>query len=231
MAGFRLLGFSNNLLTHNLLTYNLIRMVQPQKRNPAYKVRIADILKAEFVKNENEPNYLVIAGKNVYRVNLLGTIVIKNMAIDSNYNDIMIDDGSEKILLRSFENPQILDNFSIGDLLLVIGKPREYGKERYILPEIIKKIDDVTWIKVRGHELKKSSIGMDQATQTEEAIIESKTRYGMIAKTIEEFDKGDGADIDSVINSLNVQDADKIIFELIKDGVVYEVKAGRIRLL
>lgn len=202
-----------------------------EKKDSASKVWINDILHSNYIKNDNAANYIKINNQKISRVNILATLVMKNIE-GMSYGSIVLDDGSGQISVRSFETQNIFDNYSIEDLLLVIGKPREYGNERYVIAEIIKKIEDKRWIKVRKLELMKAYPQLKKLNTivTENSIPEMpiSTR---IFKIIEEIDKGTGADIDEVISRVNAQDADKIISELIKEGIVFEVTAGRIKLV
>ena len=132
------------------------------KRQIAYKVTIADINEGRYVKEEGwDPNYIVISdGRKVSRANLLGIVVLKSNEAD--YVVLDIDDGSGKISLRSFGSDLAMNNFEVGDIVLVVGRPREFNEQKYIAPEIIKKLDNIKWIELRKLELqiaRKMSIG------------------------------------------------------------------------
>src|SRR3989344_3228432 len=123
-----------------------------QKRNVACKARISDILNGRFAKDDASAGYVIIGDSNVYRVNILANFVYKSE--QSNSSNAVIDDGTGKISLRAFENKNIFSNIDIGDFVLVIGRIREFGNERYIMPEIVKKIADIGWVNLRKLELK-----------------------------------------------------------------------------
>ncbi len=123
----------------------------PVKRQTAVKIRISDIKNSRYIKTEGEwePNYLLTPYETkVSRVNLLGTV------IDSDNNSFNIDDGTGQIIIRSFE--ELSKNQEIGNLVIVIGKPREFN-EIYVAPEIIKKIENKQkeWVELRKLELEK----------------------------------------------------------------------------
>ncbi len=210
-------------------------MEQPQKRFPARKFRIKEIQTGSYIRKDNELSYLEINGNPVYRVNIIGTVVIP-ASHETQTGNMVIDDGSEKIVLRSFDNPAMLENFPVGDLVLVIGKPREFNSEKYIIPEIIKKLEDTRWLKVREIELKDSEknqvkkIPDEKIPETEE-IQNANNPKDRIFNLIQKLDSGDGAEIESVISKTNISNAEIIITELIKEGSVYEVKAGRVKVL
>ncbi len=202
-------------------------MEKQQKRQVAYKVRIKDILDGEYVKEEGwMPNYVrLVDGAKVSRVNIIGTIVLKTD--EQNYKSIIIDDASGKLPVRSFEEHELFNGVEIGDVVLIIGRPREFG-EKYIVPEIIKKINDQAWIEVRKVELKKPELKVNEEKIDEKAISNPADK---IFSLIKEADKGNGVDIEDIIKRSNISDAEKIIRGLLEEGEVFELKPGRIKVL
>ena len=201
-----------------------------QKRQVAYKVRVKDILDGAYVKEEGwKPNYIKVGENKVSRVNLIGAIVLK---IDG--SNIVLDDGSGKIPLRVFENNVFFENADIGDAVLVIGKPREFGSEKYVIPEILRKVEDTAWIGVRKNELmlrKTSSTGQKEEN-AEEVVEEVKEEpYEKVFDLIKKMDKGEGADIEEVISGVKDIDVEKIIKRLLENGEVFEVKHGKLKVL
>ncbi len=205
-----------------------------QKRSTACKVRIKDIVKSEIVKNDNEPSFILINGEKIYRLNVLGTIVEKSAGREMQFANLVIDDGTDRVSVRSFENPAGLFGFNIGEMLLVIGKPRQFGNEIYLLPEIVKKVDDVNWLKVREHELGNGKIPIENGAVNfikDDSANETLKPAEKILKLIAEMDKGEGADIDLIAEKSSVDNAEHIIQEMVKDGIVYEVMPGRVKVL
>lgn len=204
------------------------------KRHIAYKVKIKDILEGDYIKDSpSEPSYILIGDKQVSRVNLLG-VVVSELINEQSYQSAMIDDGTGKILIRFFEpSPSPL---KLGDTILLIGKPREYNNERYIVPEIIKKIDDHRWIEVRKLELELQEIKRkEKETQEdkiqEEEIKEESNSTTKIYNLIKEIDDGDGADAEEVIKRSNLEEAEKIIKNLLEEGEIFEIKPGKLKVL
>ena len=112
-------------------------------RQTTVRSRISDVVNGKFIRKEGmEPSYVLTElGQKISRAHLLGTIVDKFTSEDGNYSSITIDDDSDSIRIKAFrEDSNIFDNFEIGDLVIVIGKVREYTDENYIIPEIVKKI-------------------------------------------------------------------------------------------
>lgn len=203
-----------------------MKMVNNIKRQIAYKVKIKDIINGEYVKQEGwKPNYVKTKHGNVSRVNLLATVVTKNE--DGSF---IIDDGSDKINARSFDTK--VGGFEIGDVVLIIGRPREWNSQNYIVYEIVKKLEDKRWIKVRKLELdrlKKNEIREEKVEQVEEEVVENP--YDKITDLIRELDVGEGADYHEVSIKSKLGDVDEILTSLLEQGEVFEVKPGRLKIL
>jgi RPA family protein len=213
-----------------------------QKRQVALKARIADILSGEYVKEEGlAPNYVALSnGKHASRVNILGVIVLKSGDSDANNNSIILDDGSGKISVRSFNDNKMLNTINVGDIALMIGKPRQFGDEKYIIPEIVKKIDNPLWVELRNLELGK----VNNDTQSKSLMVEDSeicndksSDVGTISTVfnlIREFDLGNGADIEEIIKRAkanNIENAEAIMENLLKNGEVFELRPGKVKVL
>ena len=199
-----------------------------QKRQTAYKIRIKDILDSKYVKTEGfNPNYLEINGKEISRINLMGVVVQK---LDlNNYNTIIIDDGTGKISARIFESNILFNQLELSDAVLIIGRPREFSNEKYVLIELIKKID-LLWAKVRKLELgeMKDKNSLSENKPIKEELVTSSTNQ--IVKLIKELDQGHGVSIED-ISSKDIEDIDKTIDMLLKEGDIFEVKPGKLKVL
>ncbi len=203
-----------------------MKMENNIKRQIAYKVKINDIINGEYVKQEGwKPNYIKTRCGNVSRVNLLATVVAKNED-----NSFIVDDGSDKINARSFDTK--VGGFEIGDVVLIIGRPRSWNSQNYIMYEIVKKLEDKGWIKVRKLELdrlKKNKIKEEKVEQVEEEVVENP--YDKITDLIRDLDVGEGADYHEVSIKSKLRDADEILTSLLEQGEVFEVKPGRLKIL
>jgi len=201
-----------------------------QRRQIAYKVRIKNILESKYTKREGfNPNFLEINGREISRINIIGVVVQKSAI--NNYKTIVMDDGSGEILARIFENDALLDNIQIGNVVLVIGRPREFSSEKYVLIEIIRKIEP-EWAKVRKLELnldiKTTNTDFKNKKLQNEIVIESSKNK--ILKLIKDLDKGEGVLADNIPVNSN-EDIDKIVSVLLKEGDVFEVKPGKLKVL
>ncbi|MBI2541130.1 hypothetical protein HYV80_00270 [Candidatus Woesearchaeota archaeon] len=196
------------------------------QRQVAHKTLISSVLSGNFAKDDASAGYIRINDTVISRVNIMANLVYKS---EDWHSGAIIDDGSGKISLRNFENSSIFAKVEIGDVVLVIGKVREFNSEVYIMPEIIRKIDDIAWFNARKLELKGAAI-ISEANAAESNIAEgacNKDVYEMIKK----LDSGDGVDIGEVIGSCQNKDAEAIIGKLLENGDIFEVKPGKIKVL
>jgi RPA family protein len=209
-----------------------------QRRQTAYKVRVQDILDSRYIKTEGfAPNYLEIQNQEISRINIIG-VVIQKSGLD-NYKTLVIEDNTGKISARIFENSTLLDNVEVSDIVLVIGRPREFSSEKYVLIETIRKINP-RWAEVRKLELKKNMIDYKDSSNnngafsnnensTEETIV-GLSPANEIIKLIKELDKGNGVSIEE-LPSKNIRDIDKTIDMLLKEGDIFEIKPGKLKVL
>src|SRR3989344_3598670 len=216
-------------------------MPEQQKRQTAYKVRIKHLLSGQYVKEEGWlPNYVVVDSKNISRVNIIGTIV-------SNANgEAVLDDGSAGIVLRSFGDSNEMAELNVGDIVLAIGKIREYSSQKYVVPEIIRKTGK-EWLELRELELKRNEL-LNPVTDTtaktekvrlaeeeqaaEEEVVRERSgndEEKKVYEAIKALDSGEGAAIDEVIQKSG--EAEEIINRLLNRGDIFEIKPGKIKIL
>ena len=124
-----------------------------KKRLVARKIWIKEVLNSRYIKEEGlRPNYILTQeDKKVSRINLIGVVVMLDIGQGS--SNFLIDDGTGKITVRLFEENEEIKKINVGDVVIIIGRPREYGGEIYVLPEIFKKLDAISWLEVRKLEL------------------------------------------------------------------------------
>ena len=185
------------------------QQTSPQRtieRQTAKILSLKEITTGKYVKQEGwEPNYVhTIKDDKVSRVNIIGVIV----TIPDSQQSVFVDDGSAKIEIRSFENKPFFENLTIGDIVLVIGRPREYNNEMYINAEVVKKITNKGWLEYRKKEIALreeklpdvtiASPSNDNSVQ-EEVIDENGDEIDTILQTIKELDSGNGCDVNELI--------------------------------
>lgn len=218
-------------------------MPEFQKRQTAFIVRIADIIKGSYVKEEGwQPNYIKMGNKKVSRVNIIATVISKPE--EEPFKTMVVDDGA-RISVRSFEDADVFKNFEIGDIVLIIGRPREYAEQKYIMPEIIKKVDE-KWAELRCLHLEKLEVSekeekvleLDGTKEEEEEgkeevatekVMDTKMQH--VFELIKELDKGDGADFEAVMNKADTHNPEKIIRQLLEQGEIFELRPGKLKVL
>lgn len=217
---------------------------ETSKRQIAYKIRIVDINNNSYVKEEGWlPNYIAVGNIKVSRINIMGVIVSK----DSHESGVpsqnfILDDGSGRIALRFFDGSAVV---AVGDIVSVIGRPREFGPDRYIVPEIMKKIEDPKWVEIRKLELaaddklrpvvsqsveKQSDDSGELSVETEE-FVDSSDKSTDIIGIIKKLDSGSGVGFEDISSKSNSVDVEKSIKHLLEQGDIFEVKPGRYKVL
>jgi RPA family protein len=123
-------------------------------RATAIKISIVQLLQGTYIQEkEQNPNYLLtLDNQKIYRLNIIG-IVIHKEQIGTIVN-LIIDDSTESIIVRSFEENKNISSINVGEIINVIGKIRIFNEEKYISPEIVKKISPI-WLKIRSQEIDK----------------------------------------------------------------------------
>jgi len=222
-----------------------------QTRQTAFKVWISDLVNNHITKQEGEwePSYVLIKDKKISRVNLIANVVMKYNNEEKTYSNITLDDGSSQIRIKVWrEDTKLLENLEIGDIVLVIGKPREYNSEIYIAPEIIKKIENPSWMKVRKSELEKEygkptetkkELPPEQPSSSlivkEEKIVDTPTESDRqkILNLIEKNTTDEGAELTKIFEESNLdeQRINQLIQDLIREGEVFEQKPGKLRII
>jgi len=213
-------------------------MAEEQRQVARQTARIAsirDLSTGQYVKQEGwEPNYLLTKnGEHISRVNILGVVV----TVPENSESLFIDDGSGKIEIRTFQEGNIFRDVTIGDIVLIIGRPRMYNNQIYINAEIAKKIANKGWL-----EYRKKEITLKNISGSSTAIISSpsnelpepmpKEEIDEIDETllrIKEFDKGNGCDVGELVKAFPKSEI--IVEQLLLKGEIFEISPGRVKIL
>jgi len=203
-----------------------MELEEQKKRNIAYKLRIGDILKSRPVIQETRFIHAELGDKKVIRVNVIANVVDKFVNTgEKKYATITLDDASGQIRLKAFgEDVLILEHFSQGDTLQVVGNLREYNSELYILPEVVKVIDP-KWLLVRKLEM--------QNTRKDLPLKSDVSLKELIMDKIKNSEKDQGIDVDTII--MEIETAPNLINQeitkLLEEGLIYEPRPGRLRYL
>jgi len=192
------------------------------KRQIARKVSITELQNGSYIRQEGwQSNYVQTpSGDKVSRVNILGTVVSEQQM-----GQFTIDDGTGKIMIRKFEESQIIPDLEIGQVIMVIGRTREFGNQIYILPEIIKPIQNKIWIQVRLQELQRSSKIIPEEVEQPKEIPTLKE----VHEIIKELDAGEVVDIEEVLQKLQHEKSEEIVQKLLREGEIFEISPGKLK--
>ncbi|MDP3734059.1 MAG: hypothetical protein Q8R37_02430 [Nanoarchaeota archaeon] len=213
-----------------------------ESRHRAQKVFITEILEGTLKTEEKEAIlFLKTPTKEIYRLNIIAVVVGKEKR--GSAINLFIDDSTGKITIRFFEDNTVATAAAVGDVLLVIGKTRSYQEEKYISPEIVKKIDHL-WLKVRSLELA-AITNHNQEHEEEKQIKEEKEDksnqdtqsesdllpFEKIIKLIKKMDTGEGVFIEEIIEKSSLRDAEKILEKMLEKGDLFQNQPGRVKVL
>ena len=218
--------------------------VPQQKRQTAYKVWISTLLQGTYTpkSGEWEPNYVQCGDKQISRVNVLATIISKEAS--EQFASITVDDGSGTIQVRAFrDDAGSFNNVNVGDLITIIGRPRQFQTTLYLVSEIVRKMDNPKWLEVRKLELTKewgapqaTTISQPQTlpTTSPQPVQETSTEKNrQVLLNLAEKAGDDGIDVDALIKSsgLAEQEAEKIMDELLQEGEIYMPRPGHVKIV
>jgi|SRR3989344_1746310 len=219
----------------------------PQKRRTAYKFWISDIANATMTKQGDAYSFFKIKNMDVTRVNVMANVVFKFIGDNNSYAALTLDDGTATIRAKAWrDDTSIFNGINLGDIVIVVGKIRGYNGELYILPEVVRQLDP-NWELVRKLELLKlygkpriadlsQGFSVHQATDSaqnieEDAVLETSRQkvFALIENDNSEF----GVKLDNISQELRLteEEADSIISEMLKEGEIYQVKPGYVKII
>jgi RPA family protein len=219
------------------------------KRQTAYYCTARQLLDGSYVERDGwEPNFVATDAGAVSRVRVVGVVV------DTNDSSFLVDDGSGRLPVRSFDSS--LPSVKAGDVVLVIGRPRLFDGDLYVLSEVARKLPSAKWLKYYSDhkdELQrfipdvpapdtKDEVSEEKATSSSQVSGEdvpagsdngekSPNQAEAIIGAIRELDPGDGAPVDEVLSKAGFPEAEQRLQSLISEGEVFELRAGKVKVL
>ncbi len=103
-------------------------------------MRIRDIKKIEVFEFDDQ-KFFKFRGQPLHKIHILGTVIRKFVGKSQNekkYAVITIDDGTGTINVKQWVETEVVERAEFGEIVDVMGKPREFQGEIYLSPEIIK---------------------------------------------------------------------------------------------
>lgn len=183
-----------------------------------------------------EPSGVRCARGFISRANVIGVIVGKDEG------GFSLDDGTGAMSVRSFDAHPSMLAVPVGTVVLVIGRPRDYNGERYLVLEICKGLRSTAWAQYRRKELALfAGIAPAQslspiASPGGEVVVEvpasaGKNPYEIVIDIIRELDTGRGSDVDAVLARYGGDDGEEVLRSLMEEGEIFELRPGTVKVL
>ncbi|MBS3147846.1 hypothetical protein J4219_03095 [Candidatus Woesearchaeota archaeon] len=172
----------------------------------ARHVYVGELVSGRFVESDSSAGTVMLAsGDSISKIRIYGLVVS---------DDLVVDDGTGSVLVRSFDKSFAVQ---IGSPVLVIGRPRVYNGDWYVVAEVVKIIDS-KWMEWA----RKSNPPKIQAAA-------STSTTGPL-DVVRALDAGDGADYNEVVTKLGAGGEETII-HMLAMGEVFEIRPGRLKIL
>ncbi len=169
-----------------------------RKRLTAIKTRIKPVVTGTYITQPGfESNYVLTdTGIRHSRVRIMATIVDKFLSESGKLASITLDDGTATIRAKIFNTSAFFDKVSIGDVVDLVGRLKEYQGEIFVLPEIVRKTDNPNWellreLEIRGFQKewndKRGSVieNSKQTSDMDELKKIMKERYAILPEEVE----------------------------------------------
>ena len=217
------------------------------ERYAAVKISIKDILEWSYIyESEQNSNYLLTTNnQKIYRINIVAAIIHKEQV--GSITSMLIEDGTGKIIIRWFEENESIKNTFIGNICCVVGKIRVYNNEKYISPEIFKKVD-LLWLKVRSLELsakdkntilqktnefyeEKKEVKEQEEIVIRDTVLDTDLPFEKLTRLIKELDVGDGVLIEKIIEKSPLENTEKMLEKMLEKGDIFQNNPGKVKIL
>ena len=204
-------------------------MASQYARQTAIPCTLHELQSGDWVQNTGlAPSGVKTPRAFISRANILGIIV--SMQEDA----FIIEDGTGAASVRSFGPMNV--SAHVGDMVLVVARPREFNNERYLALEICKKLRSPAWIAYRKKELEllgtipqppmPQQAPASPVKPVQNTAEENSTE--LIIARIRALDNGTGVMVDDL---LSIPQAEKYVRTLLEEGEIFEIKPGRVKVL
>jgi len=156
-----------------------------QKRQTAKLVNAERLNSGKYFQREGfEPNFLLIPdGRRYSRARIVGTMVDTFKNDEETYGSITVDDGTDTVQLKFFNDMDAVDEAEEGDIVEAVGKVREYQGEVYMNAEIVIN-RDMEHELLHQLRLKKTDEEWDQIRETVKQLNDSGKDQDEIEKEL-----------------------------------------------
>jgi len=190
------------------------------ERLVAFKVTIADILSARPLGEDR----FLIADTEVSRINLIATVISQEHAP---LETLLLDDGTGQIQARSFDTVR---DITPGSLVLIIGRLRSYGAERYVIIEILNGQILPGWTVVRRKENPRTMGHQAPVIEEKPEVVQPEEvpdQARELLQRITALDDGQGVPLDMIL----AECPERLVRQLMQQGDIFEVRPGFIKRL
>jgi len=199
--------------------------------------------------NKRETNIQPVSTtKEMNRIHIIAVVVSMSEGMAA---EAIVDDGTGRITVRSFENPNFFEKIKLGSIVRLIGKVRVFNEQLYIIPEIIKPIENRQFValhKVLLQSLEKKdefkiTRPPSEVHEGQETIVETieeipidaddtipDSPFDHILTLIKKLDNGEGAQVEEIIGQSG-ENSEKMIQSLLEAGEIFEIRPGRLKVL
>lgn len=182
------------------------------------------LLSGEYVTQEGwQPNFVKVGSEHYIRVNIMGLVVQK-----LNQNTFYVDDGTSSIQIIDFVQQMSTKKLSVGDPVLVIGRPRNSDQGIFVAAEIVTSkqlVNEPEWLQNRRSFLESFSKPKSESVQ-----VSSNLTGDDVLDFMRKKDTGDGVNIEEIISYFG-EDVNEMINTLLSMGEVYEIRSGVLKVL
>jgi len=195
-----------------------------RKRNIALRVYIKEILNAKIVEDGQQKLVLVPSEHPLIRVSVMG--VVTNIYFSQKTPDstnelfafIILEDGTGIIRCKAWgPETALFESLQKGDLVHIIGKVKIYNEEVYIVPEIVKRIENPNFLLLHEAQVLKRKI-------REQELSKPKV-MAKIMDFIRRNNRGTGVPLELIQKSFNAIPENLLreaLLELLNNGDIYE---------
>lgn len=199
----------------------------------ARRMYIADIIVSRRIESGNA------RFENFGEVKIFGTILSKKIYRTEGkveYGVLLLDDGSgSAIQIKAWgKGTAVFSQFELGDLIDVVGKVKHGKNEDFLVPDIIKRLDDPNWGIVRELEIIEDYLKRGKA-RTGSAVRSESQELGLKSEITGIIDKNGGSagvdftELIKCIKHSNEEEIKKALNELLDQGTICETRPGRYR--
>lgn len=225
------------------------------ERLVACKCSIADLNGRYVHKDGAAPSYVETRHGPVSRANVVAVVVDT-----AGEKTVVLDDGSGHVEARSFDDEKLFSKVKPGDVVQLIGRPRQYQGSLYLVAELCRVLHP-KWLELRQAELgagapspsPETTMGFEAEQPSnprsedrpptlrqadvspKEAAVERPapvvtTSADAVLHAIRDLDDGSGADVAKVIAKAG-KAAEKVVTALLAEGEIFELRPGKVKVL